>query len=117
MALQPWEVSVSVVGREGAAISGAQVNWIDGRTGYTYTATTDVGGSAIISPTLAGNFTLQVLGNAGTVEIENIGLVNQGITGDLQTMQSQAAQIHLLYDEAVVPFPSRHFMPGIMSTP
>jgi hypothetical protein len=117
MALQPWEVSVSVVGRDGAPIGGANLIWIDGRTGYTYTATTDVGGNALISPILAGDFSVQVLGNAGPMEVDNITLVNQGTISDPQTMHPQSTQIQLLYDVAVVPYPSRHYLPGILYTP
>jgi hypothetical protein len=117
LALQPWEVSVSVVGRDNSPIGGAQVVLIDGHTGYTYTATTDLAGSALISPTFAGNFTLQVHGNVGVVEIDKIELVNQGAAGQFETWHPQATHIHVLYDEAVITLPSRHYMPGIMSHP
>src|SRR5690606_38896701 len=105
LALQRWEVRVAVMNGGPAPRAGAEVFWIDARTGYSYTASSDVSGTATISPTLAGVYTLQVRGAAGTVEIENLALVNEGTDSNPRTMRFE-----VLYDEAVVPFESRHFL-------
>src|SRR5258707_9422297 len=41
---------VTVTNPVGAPVAGAQVIWIDARTGYTYSATTNAQGNALISP-------------------------------------------------------------------
>jgi subtilisin family serine protease len=108
LAMQPWELTVVVTDSVGAPVVGAQVTWIDARTGYTTTAATGVDGNVIISPTLAGAYTLQVEAEAGMVEIANIMLVNEGTATSPQTVRYD-----ILYDQAVVPYPSRHYLPGI----
>jgi subtilisin family serine protease len=108
MALQPWEVTVSVTDGVGAPVAGAALTWIDGRTAYSYTATTNESGSALTTPMLAGQYTLQVQGSAGVVEVDNIVLEVGELGSDPRTKH-----FNVLYDPALVPYPARHFMPGI----
>jgi subtilisin family serine protease len=105
MAMQPWQVSVAVTNGVGAPVVGATVTWIDARTNFTATATTDMMGAATISPTLAGNYRLQVRDDAGIVEIDGIELATES--------DSPRREIAVLYDATQVPFPSRHYLPGI----
>jgi hypothetical protein len=107
MALQPWEVDVTVTNDHGKAVAGVAVNWIDTRTGYTYTATTDVSGTADIPLIFGGDYQLQVHGNAGTVAFDNVKLVNGGIGGADQTMHYD-----IVYDNQI-----QLYLPGIRGNP
>jgi hypothetical protein len=110
MALRPWNVTVAVSDSVGTPVVDAQVIWIDARTGYTYTATTNIGGSAVITPMLAGLYTLQVVGDAGTLQRDNVELVNEGTAGEPQTMH-----IDFLYDKTLIPYPEQIYLPGILA--
>jgi hypothetical protein len=109
MAMNSWAVTVSVTDKAGAPLPGAEISWIDALTGYTYEVSTDLAGSVVLSPTFSGQYTLQVRAEAGMVEIGDIHLVNEETGGGLQ-----AVRYAVLYDEVVVPYPSRHYMPGIL---
>jgi serine protease AprX len=106
MALQPWHVTVTVTNGVGAPLVGGEVMWIDANTGYSTTATTDMGGVVTISPTLIGTYSLQVRDEAGIVEIDNITLPTDG--------GEPIIELVVFYDAAQVPYPSRHYLPGIM---
>jgi serine protease AprX len=109
MAQQPWEISVSVTSTLGLPLSGAEVTLLDERTGYTKTATTDIQGTAHITPTLAGAYTLQVRHGLGEpVETENIKLNSDGGASG-----PRIKQISVLYIEPDQPLPNTHFLPSI----
>ena len=109
MAQQPWEITVNVTNSLGSPLSGAEVTLLDERTGYTYTATTDMQGTVHITPTLAGGYTLQVRYDRGEpVETENIQLTN-----DAGGSGPRIKQLNVLYIEPDQPLPNTHFLPSI----
>jgi subtilisin family serine protease len=107
MAMQPWSVTVTVTDSVGLPVAGAELTWIDVRTGYTQSVTTDAAGTATIINTFEGEYTLQVRGSGGTVQIDPITLEDEGTGGNL------AVHLDVLYDQTVTPTPSRHYLPGI----
>lgn len=107
MAMQAWSVTVTVTDSMGLPVAGAELTWIDARTGYTRSVMTDAAGTATIVNTFEGEYTLQVRGSAGTVQSDPITLEDEGTGGDL------AMHLDVLYDQTVTPTPSRHYLPGI----
>ncbi len=110
MALQPWDVTVAVTDSVGAPVASADVTWIDERTGYTLTTTTNISGTATLSPVLAGHYTLRVQREPSIVERDDIKLVNEGTGQD-----PKHAHFDVILEADVVPFPEQHFLPGIIS--
>lgn len=106
MAQKPWEVTVAVTDSGGAAVAGAGVTWIDTRTGYVYTGTTGVEGTATITPVLSGQYTLLVDSAAGIIEKGDLTL------DPLDKTEPLAARIDVQYDEVVLPY--RLYLPGIV---
>lgn len=82
---QPWQTTVTVSDTVGAPVAGATVTWIDARTAYTYSATTNIQGSALITPMLAGLYSVTVQGATGVVETSTVELANTGDVGEPQT--------------------------------
>jgi subtilisin family serine protease len=113
LGLRPWTVEVSIVDPSGVPVTGAQAIWIDARTGYTSTATSDVAGNAVLSPLLAGTYTLKVQEDASAVEVDNLQLTNPETNTVPSGVQLSTAHFTVLFDKAVVHFPARHYMPGI----
>jgi subtilisin family serine protease len=104
LALQPWSVTVAVTDNVGAPVTGAAVTLVDGRTGYTYTAVTDVSGTVAISPVLAGEYELHVQEGTGIVETKPVQLVNDG------SSEPKTTRIDVLYKRI-----EQLFLPGILS--
>jgi subtilisin family serine protease len=116
MAMQPWEVTIAVRDVMGEAVDDAEVMWIDTRTGYTHTQTTDVSGSVFISPTLVGTYTLQIRTGAGTLALDPIAFAvdtPDETPGDT----SRTRRIDVLYDQSVLAYPTRHYLPRIGARP
>lgn len=114
MALQPWDVTIAVTdGRVTDSVDvplvGATLRWIDVRTGFVVSSTTNASGLVQIFPTLAGEYIVEVETDAGTMRIENIVLVNNGIGGDPQQFR-----LDVRYDPAVTPYFEHLFLPGIL---
>lgn len=81
LALQPWHSTVTVTDSLGAPQANVAVSWTDARTGYVYTTTTDIEGSAVITPMLRGEYTLQVDNSHETVVLAGIDFDKQTVTG------------------------------------
>lgn len=113
MALQPWDVTITVTsgitGSVGEPVVGATVRWVDVRTGFVVSGTTNISGTVQISPTLAGQYIVEVIADAGIVTIENVMLVNDGVGGDPQPFD-----LDILFDPAATPFSEQIFLPGIL---
>jgi subtilisin family serine protease len=116
MAMQPWELTIAVRDEMGEAVGDAEVVWIDARTGYTHTQTTDVRGSVFISPTLVGTYTLQIRTEAGTLELDSIALAIE-TPDETPDDTPRTRRIDVLYDESVIAFPTRHYLPRIGTRP
>ena len=110
MALRPWNVTVAISDSVQAPVAGAQVIWVDERTGYTYTTTTSISGTATITPMLAGVYTLEVVGEAGALQMDDVALVNDGTAEEPQAMR-----IDFLYDETLIPYPEQIYLPDILA--
>jgi serine protease AprX len=78
---QPWQISVSVSNTAGSPVIGAEVAWIDARTGYTYASTTDEKGNAVVTTMLRGNYTLEVQNGPTIVSVAGIELSEDEVTG------------------------------------
>lgn len=109
MALQPWEVTIAVTDSVDAPLAGATVRWVDVRTGFVISGTTNASGVVQISPTLAGQYIVEVEANAGTVIVENIVLANESSGGDPQQFY-----LGVRYDPVDPPFSEQLFLPGIL---
>ena len=118
MALHPWEVTIAVTNSVGAPLVGAEVTWIDARTGYTHTETTNISGTATISPTLAGQYTLQV---AHADEVNTLAAIE--LAEDAQDiMMGNARATTFAYGYIAdphapvqLPVEQRYFLPWIFS--
>jgi subtilisin family serine protease len=81
MALNLWDVTVTVTDSLGAPLAGVDVTWLDSRTGYAYTTTTGIDGSAAITPMLRGEYTLEIQRAAESSAVAGIELVEADVTG------------------------------------
>lgn len=116
MAMHPWQVTVAVTDSVGAPVAGTEVVWIDARTGYTYTASTNEEGTATISPILPGEYALQLSHTEVDFRIERIGLgmepvIGSGIGPDLIfSYRTDPAPLEQ------PPVEQRQFLPSIMAS-
>lgn len=118
MALQPWEVTVAVTDSVGAPLDGANVTWIDARTGYTHTATTNISGTATISPTLAGQYTLQVVHADEVNSLAAIELAEDAqdsVTGSATATTFVYGYMADPHAPVQLPVEQRYFLPWIFS--
>ena len=115
MALQPWEVTVAVTDTLGAPLVGADVTWIDARTGYTYTAATNISGIATITPTLAGTYTLQVVHADDTNTLADIELVEQTVQGSAVATAFTYSYVADPQATEQLPVELHYFLPSIFA--
>jgi hypothetical protein len=114
--MHPWQVTVAVTDSVGAPVAGTEVVWIDARTGYTYTASTNEEGTATISPILPGEYALQLSHTEVDFRIERIGLgmepvIGSGIGPDLIfSYRTDPAPLEQ------PPVEQRQFLPSIMAS-
>jgi subtilisin family serine protease len=108
MAMHPWEVTLAVADNEAMPVAAAEVLWVDTRTGYTRTATTDISGTITLSPTFSGQYTMQVRTDAGMIELGPVDLLN-----DEPSSAPRTLHYDVLFDESTFVFPMRLYMPSI----
>ncbi|MCC6455318.1 MAG: S8 family serine peptidase [Caldilineaceae bacterium] len=110
LAMQPLEVTVTVTDSVGAPVEGATVNWLDARTGYTYTTTTRIDGSAVITPMLLGGYTLEVQSGAETATVEGVELLTFDVSGS-----SAASTFNFTYRAGAPTVEYHHYLAPIFA--